>query len=237
MMKYLLVGIFSLFTVTTAIGGDTFTPLEGQRTITVTGEGKATATPDVVYINLATVSDGETVGKAMAKSKVASTNIFAALKKNKVADKDICTKGFTLSPKLKYVKDEEPKVVGYTVSNEITVTVHEVAKAGDLLDALTAEGHANGVSGVTFDVLDKTKVSDAAREKAVADALRKAKLLAKASGCKLGEVLSISEGNVYTPRPYAIRAASIQADRMGDHVHTKGEQQFHVTVNLVIDLR
>jgi hypothetical protein len=86
------------------------------------------------------------------------------------------------------------------------------------------------IFGIVFDVLDKTKVTDQAREAAVADALRRANLIAKASGVKLGKVHTINEGNVYSPRyneASALRSADVTPV-------AKGEQTFRVNVNLVI---
>ncbi len=232
MLKCLLAGMLALVMFCgIAVGAD-----HPQRTITVSGEGTASVAPDIAYVHLEVVTDHETVSKAMAKSKVATTNVFAALKKNKVAEKDICTHSFSISPKYKYVKDQEPQLVGYTVQTGIKVTVRDLDKTGDLLDALTADGHASYINGVSFDVTDKTKVSDTARENAVNDAMRKARLLAKTSGARLGKVLTITEGGGYSPRPYSL-AFSARADSApgGDHL-AKGEQTFRVTVNLVVGL-
>lgn len=207
-----------------------FAAYGADRTITVSGEGSASVSPDVVYLYLAVVTESDTVSKAMTSNKKAMNDVFAVLNKNGIADKDICTHSFSVSPKYKYVKDEDPKLVGHVVKNELKVTVRNLDKVGGLLDTLTADGRANVVLGIVFDVLDKTKVTDQAREAAVADALRRANLIAKASGVKLGKVHTINEGNVYSPRyneASALRSADVTPV-------AKGEQTFRVNVNLVI---
>ena len=52
---------------------------------------------------------------------------------------------------------------------------------------------ANDIGGINFTVSQASKHLDEAREKAVADARRKAEIYAKAAGVTLGEPLSISE--------------------------------------------
>ena len=224
MFKYLCAGL-CLFFASFAFAG--------ERLITVSGSGSIGAVPDVAHVNLGVVSEHASLSAAMLANKKASANVFNDLKKKNVDEKDVCTKSFTVLPNYKYVKDQEPELIGYVVRNEVKVTIWDVNKVGEILDALTKEGHANLVTGVVFDVLNKSKYLDVAREMAVADALRKAKLLATAAGAKLGKVQTILEHEDYS-HPYEARAmmdASASA-----HVATKGEQQYKVTVELVIAL-
>jgi hypothetical protein len=133
MFKFLMAGLFSTMAFA-AYGAD--------RTITVSGEGSASVSPDVVYLYLAVVTESDTVSKAMTSNKKAMNDVFAVLNKNGIADKDICTHSFSVSPKYKYVKDEDPKLVGHVVKNELKVTVRNLDKVGGLLDTWTAEVRA-----------------------------------------------------------------------------------------------
>jgi uncharacterized protein YggE len=74
----------------------------------------------------------------------------------------------------------------------LEVTVRDVEKAGDVLDAVVAAG-ANQVHGVNFTVSDNEKWQSEAREKAVADAKSRAQEFAGLTGVELGDVLSVSE--------------------------------------------
>jgi uncharacterized protein YggE len=227
MLKYVLAGLISLF-ATSAFAGD--------RTITVSGEGAASAVPDVVYVHLGVVSEGTTVGKAMVKNRTAMSKVLAVLKEKGIPDKDYSTTNFNVSPKYSYQANQEPKLVGHQVTNDLKVTVRKLDSVGELLDALTADDRANVVSNITFDVCDKSKVTDEAREAAVADALRKAKLLAKCSGVKLGSVQTIVETSYNHPSPRAYAFAADKGEGRASTQISKGEQQFRVSVNLVISL-
>lgn len=196
------------------------------RTLTVNGEGSAVVPADVAYIHLGVVTESETVTKAMESNKTATNNVFTALAKTEVAKKDVCVHSFTVSQKYKYVKDDESKLVGYVVRSDLKITVKNLDKVVGLLSSLTVDGHANSVSGVFFDVLDKTKVSDEAKTAAVKDAFRRAKLLADASGVKVGKVLTINEGVVQHSRNYPETS-----NRAGG-----GEQLYQASVVVVFQL-
>jgi uncharacterized protein YggE len=69
-----------------------------------------------------------------------------------------------------------------------------VAKVANVIDALVGAG-ANEIGGINFMVTQASKHLDEARERAIADARRKAEIYAKAAGVTLGEPISISEAN------------------------------------------
>lgn len=223
MLKYFLIGFLALVFVGSAFCAD--------RTVTVSGDGVVTATPDVVYINLGVVTDADTVSNSMAANKKAMENVYKSLKDAKIEDKDVCTTNFQLNPRYKYVKDEDAKLVGYSVSNDVIITIRNLDKAGDILEALAKDGLANRVSSVTYDVLDKEKLFNDAGFAAVQAAKTKASHMAKAAGTGLGKVLSITESSRYSPRAY-----SIQSRESGVPL-SKGDRQFKVTVNVVLELK
>ena len=100
-------------------------------------------------------------------------------------------------------------IVGYRASNRVTVRIRDVAKVAGVIDTLVGAG-ANDIGNVTFEVSQASKLLDDAREKAVADARRKAEIYAKAAGVTLGAPLSISEEGA--PQPM-FRAKMMRARR------------------------
>ena len=67
-----------------------------------------------------------------------------------------------------------------------------------MIDTLVGAG-ANEIGGINFMVSQASKLLDEAREKAVADARRKAEIYAKAAGVTLGAPLSISRRRLTRP--------------------------------------
>src|SRR5262245_51795614 len=134
--------------------------------VTVTGEGKVSAVPDIAYLSVGVVSDGDTASAAMDANSAAMRNLFKLLKTVGIEDKDVKTASFSFGPKYRQLAGHEPELVGYTASHEVTVTVQRVDETGRVLDALVKDG-ANRVNGVSFGVKDTEKLLDEARKKAV----------------------------------------------------------------------
>jgi uncharacterized protein YggE len=167
------------------------------RAITVIGEGKASLKPDIATINVGAEIRANTASEAKAEVDAQMEAIAAALEEAGVDEKDIQTSHYSI-----YYEQEPMPVMregsalenqgGYRVSNMVRVTVHDVEKAGDVLDAVVQAG-ANQVYGVTFAVSDESTWQSEARAKAMADARSRAQALADLAKVELGEVLSVSE--------------------------------------------
>jgi len=173
---------------------ETTTP---TRTITVVGQGKAYGTPDVAYITVGIATSGESVQVAAEENRVKMAALLEAIKVLGIADKDIRTSNYSVYTERQTVYEPgsskgESGAVLYHVSNQVTVTVRDLAKLSDALDVAVAAG-ANNIHGVSFTVEDPSALQDVARADAVADAKARAESLAKLAGVSVGQVLTISE--------------------------------------------
>ena len=127
-------------------------------------------------------------------------NIMATLVDAGIAKKDIQTSEFSIEPV--YTSPTPPggpKLSGYRVSNQINVTIHQIAQVSDVLDRLVRAG-ATDAGNVAFLISDREKALDQAREAAIANARHKADLYARASGVNLGRVAWIAESSDLAPR-------------------------------------
>jgi uncharacterized protein YggE len=180
------------------------------RTITVVGEGKVSLMPDIATINVGAEARADTASEAKAEVDARMAAIAAALQEAGVAEKDIQTSHYSIH----YEQEPMPMTSmmgegpapenqgGYRVSNMVRVTVRDVEKAGDVLDAVVQAG-ANQVYGVNFTVSDESTWQSEARAKAMADARSRAQELAGLAKVELGGVLSVSEviGSLSVPVP------------------------------------
>lgn len=183
------------------------------RGLTVTGSATVDAVPDIATVTAGVETQAPTAADALKANGAAMTEVFAALKAAGVAEPDMQTSQLTLNPV--FAPDPggsqaAPQVVAYQASNMVTARVRDVARLGATIDALTTAG-ANRLFGVSFDVDEPTAVLDAARQQAVADARRKAEILAAAAGVKLGPVIAISEGGGGGPIPLRARMDAAMA--------------------------
>ena len=139
--------------------------------------------PDVARINLGVTATKSTVKAAREAGAKAMTDIIAALKGLGIADADIQTTNISLYPQ--YGNGSTPKVVGYQISEQVEVTVRDLDKAGDAVDAATANG-ATDVNGISFELADPVKAQNDARAAAVEAARVSAQAMASAGHVTLG---------------------------------------------------
>ena len=184
-----------------------------ERTITVSASGSVTAEPDQARINTGVVSEAATAIEALNKNTEAMKKVVAELKAKGVEAKDIQTSSFNVEPVVVYTKEgAPPKVTGYRVNNEVAVMVRDLGQLGGVLDQLVSVG-ANQVHGLSFDVSKAETLKDEARRQAMANALRRAKLLAAAGGADVGEIVQIAEDVTYGgPQPVSFSKRAMAAE-------------------------
>lgn len=182
-----------------------------QRTIVISADASVEADPDRARITSGVMSDASTAKEALAKNNEAMSAVIAEMKSQGIDAKDIQTSAFTIEPLFEQSEKsgQQPKVIGYRVSNQVEIVVRDLPKLGSILDAVTKSG-ANQMNGLNFEVSKAETLKDEARTKAVANAERRALLFAKAAKVELGNVLQISEDSS-GPMPFAARAFSKSA--------------------------
>ncbi|MBR0871857.1 SIMPL domain-containing protein [Bradyrhizobium tropiciagri] len=198
--------------------------------ISVTGEATVSVAPDQAMIDGGVTSDAKTAREAAEANNAAMAKVLAALKGAGLDDKDYQTSRLSLQPKYAAGISSGPSTInGYRASNRVTIKVRDVSKVAGVIDTLVGAG-ANEIGGINFVVSQASKVLDEAREKAVADARRKADIYAKAAGVTLGEPISISEeGSAPVPMYRSKMATPMAAS--GAPV-AQGEETLSVTVSV-----
>lgn len=173
---------------------------ETPRTLNVSGVGIVYLTPDIVYINIGVNTQRENAAEAVDVNKDQTNAVIQAIKDFGVDEKDIRTTNFSIWSNPQY--DPSGQITGtmYVVDNSVNVTVRDLEKLGDLLDAAVAAG-ANSIYSIQFDVEDKDAATKEARAKAVENAKTEAQELADVAGVTLAEIKDI---NYYesSPTPY-----------------------------------
>ena len=207
-----------------------------QPTISVTGRGTASSPPDMATIITGVTTHAETAQAALEANNRAMQNLLDVLKENQIADKDVQTSNFDMSPE--YQRDprgqNNPKIIGYRATNQVRVQVRNLPQLGKVLDSLVFAG-SNQVSGIGFGIDDPTGVLNQARQRTVADARSRAALYAQAAGVRLGHVISISEEPAMGPQP-RFQARAMLAEANAVPVAT-GEQELSATIQMVYTIQ
>lgn len=164
-------------------------PGPGPAVISVSGQGKADVAPDMATVSIGIVTTGKTAQLAQAENAKVASDVTAALSSLGIFSKDIQTH-YSMSPV--YEKGDYRKAVGYRASNTVTVTVNDVAKTGQVIDAALKSG-ATDVNGLSFGLKDARSVRDNALQMAVQDARSKADAIAAALGVKIIGIQNVKE--------------------------------------------
>jgi uncharacterized protein YggE len=192
--------------------------------ISVTGDGEATAVPDIATVTFTVRESAKTVPEAQ---KLAEAKIAKGLKDLEslgVDKKDTKTLSYTVNPKYEsqqtgycngYIcPPAKTVVVGYEVAQSLSVKVRKVDQAGEVIGALGKE-NITEISGPDFTVDDIDKVQAEAKAMAIKKAQEKAQVEAKALGVSLGSIISFNEDNGgYYPMAY--RADSMSSGMVAE---------------------
>jgi len=183
--------------------------------ITVSGEGHVEATPDMATITMGMTAEADTAKAAMDQVSASLTALLAVLGEAGIEARDIQTSGLSLNPLwgANSVDSARQRIKSFAASNNVTVRVRDLDKLGPVLDQALASG-ANTFHGLTFGLQDPGPGMDVARAEAVADAIRKARIMAEAAGVDLGRIVSISEGGGYVPPQPMFRMEAMAATAM-----------------------
>jgi uncharacterized protein YggE len=160
-------------------------------------------------------------------------DIIAAVKALGVTDVDIQTTGLNLYPQ--YANGSSTRIVGYTVGNQIQITVRDLDKADDVFDTATAKG-ATDVNGISFDIADPAKALNDARVAAIASAQASAAAMASAAHVTLGAVVSITDTSPVSPILYGTRLGAFAAADAATPVQP-GSQDVAATVTVVFSIQ
>jgi uncharacterized protein YggE len=183
-----------------------------QTRVTVSGDSIVQAQPDTAILTVAVVTQGKRAIDAQQENATKTDAVVRALKAASGTGAEVKTSGYSLQPMRVYREGQPPLINGYEARNTITVTMSELPKLGNVIDA-AAQAGANDVTGISFTLRQDRAARDQALKEATREALSKAQVIAQALG---GRVVSIAEvqeeGFVRPPQP-VYQAESFLAKR------------------------
>jgi len=241
-MRFLLPPLLAVALLAGACKGDTTVnvPAQGGAVsdgITVSGEGQVRSTPDLMTMSIGIEVEERTVAEARTAAADAATSLIDSLKSNGIAEKDIQTTSVSIYPRYTYPQNDQPRIIGYTAANQLTVKVRDLDRAGAVIDeAVGAAGEAARLQGISFGVDDPAPLLKEAREKAVSDAKSRAEAYARAAGVNVGAVLSISETTAsYIPVSRDAGMAYADTEKVTPIEPGEATTSVNVTVRFAID--
>jgi uncharacterized protein YggE len=203
---------------------------QARESVTVTGTGEVSGTPDVMRVDFGVETTAETVAAALDQANQALDRMRTTLRRGGVAPADLQTANLTIYPQ--YSNDGRD-VVGYHAAQSLVAKFRDLDRAGAIIsDAVEAGGDAARLQGLGFDLDDDAALLEEARTAAVADAKAKAELFASAAGRSIARVVRIEE-QVSTQgpiSPYAVRVDDAAGAEITDVPTEPGSQTVSVSV-------
>jgi uncharacterized protein YggE len=184
---------------------------EEPRRISVSGQGSVDLAPDMAVIDLGVTHRDMQAAAALRKTSRAAAAMLERLSGLGVEARDVQTSSLSLRAVWEKPRDDARRVhAGFEASNMITVRLRDLDIVGEALDLLVADG-ANQLNNIRFALEDPQDAMDEARRRAVADAVRRAEIQARAAGVSVGDVLSIDESGAQVPQFRDTRMEMAQA--------------------------
>ena len=206
-----------------------------QNTISVSGEGKVTGTPNIAVADIGLVTEKVDVASAQKENSEKINKLISEVKKLGIKDEDIQTTQYSIYPKYDYT-DGRSILSGYTVQQSVTVKIRDLTKINTVL-AKVGEVGANQVSSLSFTIDDKEALRASARELALKNVQEKAVALAQALGVRLVRVVSFNEstlGDIGIMKGYPAYAEGLGGGGAPD-IQT-GSLDIKVSANVVYEI-
>ncbi len=185
----------------------------------MTGIGTASATPDMVNLDVRVTREGSSVSDTLRQVDEVAAAVIETIRGAGVEARDVQTTSTGIHQRY---DNQGQTVTGFTGFHTLRVGVRDLDQVSSLVDAVVERGgNAVLVDGINLAIADPEPLLTTARERAFADARARAEEYARFAGRTLGEVLWI--GDVVSgpePRMYAMRA---EADMAGGLSLAPGE--------------
>lgn len=211
--------------------------------ISVVGVGTVKTAPDMATINLIVLREAKTAKEALKNNTQAMSDILNAMKQFGIEDKNLQTSNFSINPRYIYPKQtngiqQPPQIVGYQVSNSLTVRILDLAQVGEILDKSITLGVNQG-GNIVFGNSNIAELQMQARAMAMKNALKKAEILTEAAGVEVGDVKQINENSSHVRPQPIMRAEMAMAKMSSDSAPVPiagGENAYRITVNVTFEI-
>ena len=185
--------------------------------VEITASETVQSEPDQANVGAGVTSRAMTAVQSMRDNAMRMDAVISRLKALGIAREDIQTSGVNLNAAFQYNNNRPPVFQGYDVTNQVSVTLRDIAKIGPTLDALVASG-ANNLNGPYFSRKNDKPQRAQAREAAFKTADQQARDYAKMAGFGGVRLLAVEETlqqggpiafDVAVPRTISVTAQKI----------------------------
>ena len=210
-------------------------------TLTVSETGTVPHAPDTAFVTFGLETAGKSLAEAQKRNSATMSKVMDRLRELQVDKERIQTSSFTVSAQYRPLPNRPteaspatPEIIGYVVSNMVTVEIRSLDRVGIVIEEVLKAG-ANSFQGLQWGLREEQSVRLSALKQAAAKAREKASMLSETLHVKLARILSVTEGGqmIRPPMPMARMAMEASA---GDVPISSGELKIEATVTLVYEI-
>lgn len=216
-----------------------------KQPFTVQGSSTVNAEPDQANVYFTVSKTNKSLTTAQNEANTFISTMVNDLIKIGIPKADIKTDNYNSYPN--YAQQDKvimpypqqtQTIISYTVSQGITIKIHDIAKISAVIDTVTKDG-AENISGPSFTFSEEKQKSltNEARTQAIADAKQKAQAIAKAAGIHLGRITNVQEGSSPYPGPvmYDTKAIGLGGAESVPTQINPGQNSITQTITLYYD--
>ena len=160
--------------------------------VMVAGDSIVQAQPDTAIVTVSVVTQNRQALAAQQENAAKTDAVVRALKAAAGSGAEVKTSGYSVQPQRVYKENQPPTITGYEVRNSVTVTLSDLTKIGNVIDA-SAQAGANDVSGIAFTLRQDRQARDRALSEATQEAMGKARVIAQALGGRVVRIVEVQE--------------------------------------------
>ena len=224
------------FLISAGASAQTPPPANDGPVVVTMGEGTVKRAPDRAWVTIAAESRAKTPGEVQKMNADAMSAVMQKLKGVGLPPEAIRTAAYELRPEFDYVNNRQT-LRGYVARNAVEVRVDDLPKLGEVIDVAVGAG-ATSVSGIRFDLKDRSSAEQTALQRAVADARAQADTAAQAAGMKVERVVRIEvhrDTSMPPPRPMMTMRAEMAMN--AEPPMAPGELEIKASVTLTAAIR
>lgn len=212
-------------------------------TLTVTGTGNLAIAPDTAFVTFGMETAGKSLAEAQRQNNQVMQKVTERLRELQIEKERIQTSSFTVAPQYKPPPKRPvdappvlPEIIGYTVSNSVTVEVRNTEMVTPVIEESLAAG-ANHFQGLHWALRDEQQARLSALKQAAAKAREKAAALSEVLKVKLVRLLSANEGgHMIRPAPRVSRSMMAMDAGGSEPPIFAGEITVEATVTLAYEI-
>jgi uncharacterized protein YggE len=195
-------------------------------TVTADGVGTVTGQPDTVTIQISVSTTAPHAAAALAQNNAITGAVQSALRKDGIAKPDLQTSGLSVQENW---TPSGPN--GYAVTDGISATIRNLARAGTIIDdALAPAGDAGRLDYMNLSIANDESLMAGAKAQAVSSAQAQAARMAAAAGGHLGALVSLTDTSTHGNSIYPQAFQGVSSAAAAPVPIQAGSEQMTVTV-------